>query len=144
MPDAGPLIANLTPPLEEHGYAIFPISALTGEGVTALLYAISERLKQLPIEAPPPETEIVRFTGPQTLSDTLASVSRAYVTIDARLERPLGPAILFVRGKNLTDVRQAHYAPVLLRASGPAGQWTGDVWAPLDGRALNAGLRMMY
>jgi GTP-binding protein len=65
MPDAAPLIADLTPRLEELGYPIYRVSALTGEGVRALLYAISERLKALPVEAPPPETEVVRFTGPQ-------------------------------------------------------------------------------
>jgi GTPase len=65
MPDAGPLVSELTPRLEAEGYAVFPISALTGEGVTPLLYAISSRLKELPIEAPPPEAEVVRFTGPE-------------------------------------------------------------------------------
>jgi GTPase len=44
---------------------VFPISALTGQGVQPLLYAIHSRLKELPVEAPPPETEVVRFTGPE-------------------------------------------------------------------------------
>jgi GTP-binding protein len=65
MPDAGPLVAELTTRLEARGYAVFSISALTGQGIPALMYAISERLKELPVEAPPPETEVVRFTGPQ-------------------------------------------------------------------------------
>jgi iron complex outermembrane receptor protein len=90
----------------------------------------------------------VRFTGRQVLADTLFSVSRAYVTLDARLEKHVGPAIfpviLFVRGKNLTGVRQTQFAPLVRRASGFANQWTNDVWAPLDGRALNAGLRVKY
>jgi hypothetical protein len=85
-----------------------------------------------------------RFVGRQTLTDTLYSASRMYFTLDARLEKHVGPAILFARANNLTGVRQAHYFPVLLRASGSAGQWTRDVWAPLDGTVLNAGVRLLY
>jgi GTPase len=65
MPDAAPLIPDLTARLEAEEYSVFPISALTGEGVQPLLYAVSGRLKTLPVEAPPPETEVVRFTGPE-------------------------------------------------------------------------------
>ena len=83
----------------------------------------------------------VRFAGRQALTDTLVTLSQPYVTIDARLEKHIGPTILFVRGKNLSGVHQAH---VLRSASGPAGQWSSDIWAPLDGRVLNAGLRMKY
>jgi GTP-binding protein len=65
MPDAPPLVADLTKRLEAEEYTVFPISALTGQGVQPLLYAIHSRLKELPVEAPPPETEVVRFTGPE-------------------------------------------------------------------------------
>jgi iron complex outermembrane receptor protein len=86
----------------------------------------------------------VHFVGPQSLTDTLITVSRAYVTLDARLEKHVRRAIVFVRAKNLTGVHQAQFSPVLRRASGQAGEWTNDVWAPLDGRVINAGLRMTY
>jgi hypothetical protein len=86
----------------------------------------------------------VHFTGRQTLSDTLVTVSQAYVTIDARLEKHVRRAILFVRGKDLNGVHQAQFTPLLRRASGPAGQWTNDVWAPLDGRVISVGLRLKY
>ena len=86
----------------------------------------------------------LHFTGAQTLADTSYSVSRPYVTIDARLEKHIGPAILFVRGKNLTGVRQSQFVSVVRSASGPMGQWTRDVFAPLDGFVLNAGLRVKY
>jgi outer membrane receptor for ferrienterochelin and colicins len=86
----------------------------------------------------------VHFTGRQTLTDTLLTVSQPYVTVDARFEKHVGRTIVFLRAKNLTDVRQAQFAPVLRRASGHAGEWTNDVWAPLDGRVMNAGLRMTY
>jgi iron complex outermembrane receptor protein len=86
----------------------------------------------------------VRFVGVQALSDTLYSASRAYVTLDARVEKNIRRAVLFVHGQNLTGVRQSQFFPVLLSASGAAGQWTRDVWAPLDGVSLNAGLRIRY
>jgi GTP-binding protein len=65
MPDAEAAIVELMPRLEAEGYPVFRISALTGEGVQPLLYTIASRLKELPVEAPPPETEVVRFTGPE-------------------------------------------------------------------------------
>jgi len=85
-----------------------------------------------------------RFVGTQRLSDTLYTASRPYVTLDARLEKHVRGAILFVHGKNLTGVRQSQFFPAVLDASGAAGQWTRDVWAPLDGFIMNAGLRLKY
>jgi GTPase len=64
-PDAPAIIASLTPRFEAEGFDVYPMSALTGEGVQPLLYAISEQLRRLPVEAPPAETEVVRFTGPE-------------------------------------------------------------------------------
>jgi len=84
------------------------------------------------------------FVGRQELRDTLYGGSRPYVTLDARLEKHVGPAILFAFAKNITGVKQSQFFPVLLTASGAAGQWTRDAWAPLDGFVLNAGLRLKY
>jgi iron complex outermembrane receptor protein len=84
------------------------------------------------------------FVGREELRDTLYSGSRPYVTLDARLEKHIGPAILFAVAKNVTGVKQSQFFPVLLTASGPAGQWTRDAWGPLDGFALNVGLRLKY
>jgi outer membrane receptor for ferrienterochelin and colicins len=86
----------------------------------------------------------VHFVGPQALSDTLVTASQPYVTIDARIEKHVRRTILFVRGRNLTGVHQSQFNPVLRSASGHAGEWTNDIWAPLDGRVINAGLRMTY
>ena len=64
----------------------------------------------------------VRFVGRQALTDTLVTLSKPYVTIDARFEKHIGPT-LFVRGKNLSGVHrslpccEARQAP---QASGPA------------------------
>jgi outer membrane receptor for ferrienterochelin and colicins len=86
----------------------------------------------------------VHFTGRQTLTDTVLATSQPYVTVDARLEKHVRRTIVFVYAKNLTDVRQAQFAPVLRSTSGHAGEWTNDVWAPLEGRVLNAGVRVTY
>ena len=86
----------------------------------------------------------VHFVGRQALTDTSVTSSQPYVTLDARFEKHIGRAILFVRGRNLNGVRQAQFSPVLRTASSAAGQWTNDVWAPLDGRAFTAGLRLRY
>jgi outer membrane receptor protein involved in Fe transport len=86
----------------------------------------------------------LRFTGRQALTDTAFTASHPYVTVDAHLEKYFGPVIFFVRGQNLTGVHMSQYQPVLRKSSSLAGQWTNDVWAPLDGVALNAGLRLKY
>jgi iron complex outermembrane receptor protein len=85
-----------------------------------------------------------RYTGRMALSDTLYSLSKQYVTLDARVEKHISRAILFVYGKNLTNVKQGQFNPVLLSASGAAGGWTRDAWAPLDGLVVNAGVRVKY
>jgi GTP-binding protein len=90
------------------GYPIYRISSLTGEGVPALLYAISDRLKALPVEAPPPETEVVRFTGPQDEAWEVEVLDEAgaHARADAprtREQRALAPETrtYVVRGKKI-------------------------------------------
>lgn len=86
----------------------------------------------------------VHFTGTQRLADSSLGASHPYATIDAHVEQHVRRAILFVRAKNLTGVHQAQFAPVMRRESGPGGAWTDNVWAPLEGRVINAGLRVVY
>ncbi|MBI3912057.1 MAG: GTPase ObgE [Armatimonadetes bacterium] len=66
MPDAGEQIAHVKPALEERGYRVFVISALTRAGVPELIYAAADLLDHLPRPAPPAEEEVVRYTAPQT------------------------------------------------------------------------------
>src|SRR5438270_4707069 len=82
--------------------------------------------------------------GRQALSDTLYTLSNPYVIVDARFEKHVSRAIVFVRANNVTGVHQTQFFPLLLGASGAAGQWTREAWAPLDGFVLNAGLRLRY
>jgi len=51
---------------------------------------------------------------------------------------------LFVNAENLFDVRQTRDEPLLLPARRPDGRWTVDAWAPLDGRVVNGGIRVVF
>jgi TonB-dependent receptor-like protein len=86
----------------------------------------------------------VHFVGSQTLADSTFGTGSPYVTIDARFEKQIRRAIVFVYAKDLTGVHQLQLGPVLRPSSGAAGQWADNPWAPLDGRAINAGIRVSY
>jgi hypothetical protein len=86
----------------------------------------------------------VRFVGRQVLADSSFGVGDPYVTVDARLEKHVRRAIVFVTAKDLTGVHQLQFGPVLRTSSGAAGQWADNAWAPLDGRVINAGVRVKY
>ena len=59
-------------------------------------------------------------------------------------ERRFGSARLFFNLENLFDVRQTKKDPLTLPARLPDGRWTVDAWAPLDGRVINAGVRIGF
>jgi outer membrane receptor protein involved in Fe transport len=88
----------------------------------------------------------VHFTGRQVLADSSfgGGVGQSYVTIDARFEQHVRRAIVFANLEDLTGVHQLQFGPVLRSASGAAGQWADNVWAPLEGRVLNVGVRVPY
>ncbi len=84
----------------------------------------------------------IYYTGRQLLrDDAYRTQSRAYVHIGVMAERRYGPARLFVNAENLLDVRQTKHDPLVRPSPGPGGRWTNDVWAPLDGRVANIGIR---
>jgi hypothetical protein len=60
------------------------------------------------------------------------------------VERRFGPARFFVNLENLLDTRQTAYDPLVLPSQSPEGEWVTDVWAPLDGRAINGGVRLAF
>ena len=86
----------------------------------------------------------VHFVGRQVLADSSFGVGGSYVTLDARFEKHVRRAIVFATAKDLTGVHQLQFGPVLRSASGAAGQWADNVWAPLDGRVVNVGVRVKY
>jgi iron complex outermembrane receptor protein len=85
------------------------------------------------------------YTGRQSLADnSFRSVSAPYFTVDALIQKQFGRLILFLHGEDLNDVRQTHWDPIIRPTAGPGGRWTTDVWAPLEGRVVNAGIRLQY
>ena len=82
------------------------------------------------------------YTGKQELSENpYRTVSEPHVVVGFLAERRFGSVRLFLNAENLLDTRQTRHDPLLLPARSPEGRWTTDVWAPLEGRAFNAGVR---
>jgi iron complex outermembrane receptor protein len=85
----------------------------------------------------------VYYTGRQALEDNpYRAESRPYVVLGLLVERRVGRARLFLNAENLTDARQTRWDPLLLPSRSAEGRWTTDAWAPLEGRALNGGVRI--
>ena len=83
------------------------------------------------------------YTGRQALDDNpYRDESRPYVIVGALAEWRIRRARLFINLENLTDARQTRYDPLVLPTRSPNGRWTTDVWAPLEGRVINAGVRL--
>ncbi|MFN3651121.1 MAG: GTPase ObgE [Armatimonadota bacterium] len=62
LPDAEGIIAGLRPRLEEEGYDVFEISAVTGQGVQDLVYALWRRLESMPVpEIATAEESVVEY-----------------------------------------------------------------------------------
>ena len=85
------------------------------------------------------------YTGEQRLeANPYRGASPGYMLVGALLARRIGRYRLFVNAENLGDVRQTGFDPLLRPARGVDGRWTVDAWAPLDGRNINAGVRIAF
>jgi len=85
------------------------------------------------------------YTGRQSLDDNpYRTASKPYVVFGMLAERRVGRARVFVNAENLLDVRQTRWHPLPLPARSPELRWTTDAWAPLEGRAINAGVRLSF
>jgi iron complex outermembrane receptor protein len=85
------------------------------------------------------------YTGEQRLEDNpYRSEGRRYVLMGAMVERRFGKLRLFLNAEDLFDVRQTKHDPLLLPERLPDGRWTVDAWAPLDGRVVNGGVRLVF
>lgn len=85
------------------------------------------------------------FTGSQRLEENpYRTSSRPYVIFGVLAERSIGKYRLFINGENLTGVRQTRWDPLARPSRAPDGRWTVDVWAPLEGRNVNGGLRVRF
>lgn len=82
------------------------------------------------------------YTGRQALDDNpYRDESEPYLVIGALAEWRVRSARWFINLENLTNTRQTRYDPLLL-PSRSQGRWTTDAWAPLEGRVVNAGVRL--
>jgi iron complex outermembrane receptor protein len=85
------------------------------------------------------------YTGRQPLDDDpYRAESRPYVLVGLLARVRVGRALLFVNGENLGDVRQTRFAPIVRATPGLGGRRTTDVWAPLEGAVVNAGVRLGF
>ncbi len=85
------------------------------------------------------------YTGAQRLeANPYRTESPPYSVFGVLVTRRMGRVLLFINGENLNDVRQTQWDPLLRPSRGVDGRWTVDAWAPLDGRNINGGLRLMF
>ena len=85
----------------------------------------------------------VGYTGRQALEDDpYRSVSEPYFELNALGEIRTGNVSIFVNAINLTDVRQTRFDPLVRPSPGLGGNPITEVWAPLDGRTFNLGIRV--
>ncbi|WP_420126355.1 TonB-dependent receptor [Longimicrobium sp.] len=83
------------------------------------------------------------YTGRQSLDDNpYRSTSEPYLVVGLLLERRIGAARVFVNAENLLDARQTRWDPLPLPQRSRELRWTTDAWAPLEGRSINAGVRL--
>ncbi|HEX6039246.1 TonB-dependent receptor plug domain-containing protein [Longimicrobium sp.] len=83
------------------------------------------------------------YTGRQALDDNpYRADSRPYAVVGLLAEKRVGRARVFVNAENLADARQTRWDPLVLPARSPELRWTTDAWAPLEGRVVNAGVRL--
>jgi outer membrane receptor for ferrienterochelin and colicins len=85
------------------------------------------------------------YTGRQRLEDNpYRQESESYVIMGLLAERRFGSVRAFVNLENLTDVRQSDFDPLLLPVPTVLGKRAVSAWAPLDGRTINAGVRISF
>ena len=82
------------------------------------------------------------YIGTQGLEDDpYRTLSRPYILVNALAEIRFSGFSIFINAINLTGTRQTHYDPLIRPAPGWGGDPITDVWAPLDGRTFNIGIR---
>ena len=83
----------------------------------------------------------VFYTGRQPLDENpFRTRGFPYVLFGGLIDWAIGKSRVYVNVENLADVRQTREHPLVRPTRGVDGRWTVDVWAPLEGRTLNAGL----
>ena len=82
------------------------------------------------------------YTGRQALEDDpYRSVSQPYFELNALGEIRFDGISIFLNAINVTNVRQTRFDPLVRPSPGLGGNPITDVWAPLEGRTFNIGIR---
>ena len=85
------------------------------------------------------------FTGNQELVDNpYRTESESHFIVGFLAERRFGAVRLYLNAENIFDTRQTRHDSLVLPERAPEGRWTTDVWAPLDGRSFNGGIRWEF
>ena len=85
------------------------------------------------------------YTGRQPLEDNpYRREGRPYVIVGLLYSRQVGPAFVYVNAEDIRDVRQTKFDPLLRPRPLRDGRWATDEWAPIEGRAINAGVRFRF
>ncbi len=85
------------------------------------------------------------YTGSQRLDDNpYRTEAEPYWVFGILAEQRIGRFRLFVNGENLGNTRQTRYEPLVRPQRNFDGRWTVDAWAPLEGRAINGGIRLSF
>jgi len=84
------------------------------------------------------------FTGEQRLDDhPTRERSPSYLIMGLLVEKAFGPVRLFINFENFTDTRQTRFEPII--TGDPAAGRVGllPIYAPLEGRVINGGVRFV-
>jgi iron complex outermembrane receptor protein len=85
------------------------------------------------------------YTGRQEIDENpYRTTSEPHVIVGFLIERRFGAARVFLNAENILDTRQTRHDRLPLPAQSPDGRWITDVWAPLEGRSFNAGVRWAF
>jgi outer membrane receptor for ferrienterochelin and colicins len=85
------------------------------------------------------------YTGRQALEENpYRATSEPYSVVGLLAEKQFGALRVFVNLENLTGVRQSRWDPLLRPSRAVDGRWTVDAWAPLEGRNVNGGVRVIF
>jgi outer membrane receptor for ferrienterochelin and colicins len=85
------------------------------------------------------------YTGVQRLeADPFRTRGEPYAIVGVLAEKRIGGIRLFVNGENLTGTRQTKWSPILRPSPSADGRVTVDAWAPLEGRTINGGVRILF
>lgn len=78
------------------------------------------------------------YTGPQLLND--GTISRGYITFGLLVQKMFKRMDIFVNAENLTDQRQTKWGSIY--TGSVTSPHFGDIYAPLEGAIVNAGIRI--